>query len=71
MIEANVVEEMFSFVASVLSTSVRAVVMSQFICIAPSPCPVVPPWLPAKNNYWLIYTALALVLKQERKTSTL
>ena len=31
------------FVASALNTSVGVVVMSQIICIAPSPCLVVPP----------------------------
>ena len=51
MIEVIVVAYMFSFVAS---TGVRAVVMSQFICIASSPRPH--GGLPAKNNYWFILT---------------
>ena len=67
MIEVIVVAYMFSFVAS---TGVRAVVMSQFICIAPSPRP----HGDATYSYLLRIiigssrpTALTLVLKQQKK----
>ena len=71
MTEAIVVAYMFSFVASVLNTSVGVVVMSQIICIAPSPCLVVPPSYLLRIITSSSLQLLTLVLKQQRKTSTL